>query len=296
MAIHPTAVVESGAVLGHNVEIGPFSYVANHTHIGDHCHLGSHVTILPYTTLGSGCQVHAGAVIGDLPQDLSFHPGDVSYVKIGQNTVLREGVTVNRGTKPGTVTTIGNDCLLMANSHVGHNCTLGDRVIMTNGSLAGGYVEIGDRAFISGNCMIHQFVRIGRLVMMSGGSAASKDVPPFCMTQSSATSTLMGLNSVGLRRAGVDGSDRKQIKDAFKLLFCSGLPTTTAIEKLQNPAPSPLVQELCEFIASSERGVCKFFKPVAHGAHMAPILSSNPASRSPQTIAPEAAEIIPHTL
>lgn len=270
MAIHPTAVVESGAVLGHNVEIGPFTYVASHTHISDNCILGPHVTILPYTTLGAGCQVHAGAVIGDLPQDLAFQ-GDVSYVKIGQNTVLREGVTVHRGTKPETVTTIGDDCLLMANSHVGHNCTVGNRVILTNGSLAGGYVEIGDRAFISGNCMIHQFVRIGRLVMMSGGSAASKDVPPFCMTQSSTTSTLMGLNNVGLRRAGIESSDRKQLKDAFKLLFYSGLPSTTAIEKLQHTAPSPLVQELCDFVATSERGVCKFFKsasrsPIENGA------------------------------
>ena len=260
MAIHPTAVVDAEASLGEEVEIGPFSYVAAHTRIGDRCRLGSHIAILPHTTLGEGCRVHAGAVIGGVPQDLAFQEQDVSYVAVGRNTVLREGVTIHRGTKAGSTTEVGSDCLLMANSHLGHNCRVGNRVIMANGALAGGYVEIGDRAFISGNAVIHQFVRIGRLAMVSGGCAATKDVPPFCTTQSCTTSTLMGLNTVGLRRADIGSEERENLRQAFKLLFCSKLALPTAIEKLQHSSDSPLVLEILAFIEASKRGVCKFFK------------------------------------
>ncbi|HEY9878906.1 MAG TPA: acyl-ACP--UDP-N-acetylglucosamine O-acyltransferase [Leptolyngbyaceae cyanobacterium] len=260
MAIHPTAVIEPGAKLGNQVEVGPFSYVARDTELGDGCQIGPRVTILPYTTLGQRCRVHAGAVLGDLPQDLSFK-NEVSYVKIGNDCVLREGVTVHRGTQAGSSTEVGTGCLLMANSHIGHNCKIGNQVIMANGALAAGHVQIGDRAFISGNCSIHQFVRVGRLVMMSGGSAAAKDVPPFCMTQSSTTNLLMGLNVVGLRRASIESNDRQQLKEAFRILFRSGLSYPTAVSKLRQQFDSPLINELCDFVETSNRGLCKFFRP-----------------------------------
>lgn len=261
MTIHPTACIEPGAVLGEQVQVGPFAYIAKDTHIGDHCVIGPHASILPYTTLGAGCHVHGGAVLGDLPQDLAFKPENISYVTIGERTVLREGVTVHRGTRAGTVTEVGDDCLFMANSHVGHNCKVGNRVIMANGALLGGYAQVGDRAFISGNCSVHQFARVGRLAMLSGNTAATKDVPPFCMTRSSSTSTLMGLNVVGLRRAGLTSQERQTLKDAFRILFRSGLMLSTATAQLRQTSDSPLVLELCEFIETSERGICKFFKP-----------------------------------
>ena len=257
--IHPTAVIEPGAKLGAEVTVGPFAYIANDTSLGPGCCIGPHVTIHPYTILESACCVHAGAVIGDLPQDLAFK-GDISFVKVGARTTLREGVTVHRGSGADTSTVVGEDCFLMANSHVGHNAVLGNRVIMANGALVGGYAEIGDRAFISGNCMIHQFTRVGRLAMLAGGAAAQKDIPPFCMTQSSATSILTGLNVVGLRRAGFSSTERQQLKAAFKLLFCSGLLVSTAVERLEASGPSAHVQELCDFIKASKRGVSKAFK------------------------------------
>lgn len=260
MPIHSTAVVEAGASLGTHVEVGPFSYIANHTSIGDGCQIGSHATILPYTTLGEGCQVHAGAVIGGSPQDFAFDDRNVSYTSIGRNCILREGVTIHRGTKPDSVTTIGNDCLLMANSHVGHNGRLGNRVIMANGALAAGYVEIGDRAFLSGNVAVHQFVRIGRIAMLGGGCTVTKDVPPFCMTQSSASNSILRLNQVGLQRAGLTSADLRILKQAFKLVFSSGLAIPTALDKLRQSLNSPLTDEWVTFIEQSERGICRRFR------------------------------------
>ena len=148
----------------------------------------------------------------------------------------------------------------MANSHVGHNCCIGNRVILANGALAGGYVEIGDRAFLSGNVAVHQFVRIGRLVMMAGGSTATKDIPPFCMTQSSASNVILRLNQVGLKRAGLTVEECRILKQAFKLLFASGLSTPTAINKLRHGFDSPLVEELASFVEQSQRGICRLFR------------------------------------
>jgi UDP-N-acetylglucosamine acyltransferase len=259
LKIHPTAVVELGAELGSNVEIGPFSYIDRDVQIGDNTVIGPHVTVLRYTTLGAGCRVHAGAVLGDLPQDLAFKH-QPSYVNIGENCVIREGVTIHRGTQPDSCTNVGEGCLLMANSHLAHNVKLGNQVIIANGALLAGYVEVGDRAFISGNCLVHQFTRIGRLAMMAGGSAVQKDVPPFCMTRSVSTNTIMGLNVVGLRRAGFTASDRRILQQGLNVLYRSGLNTSQAVEQLERDFNSELIQEWCQFIQDSKRGICKFFK------------------------------------
>jgi UDP-N-acetylglucosamine acyltransferase len=255
MKIHPSAIVEPGAQLGRDVEIGPFSYICNDVEIGDNCRLANHVTILPYTSIGSNCRIHSNAVLGDLPQDVAFKD-EPSYVKIGNDCHLREGVTIHRGTKPGTVTQVGNGCLLMAHSHLAHNVQIGNNVIVANGALIAGYAQVGDRAFISGNCMVHQFAKVGRFVMMAGGSATSRGVPPFCMTQPQSANTVMGLNSIGMRRAGISSADRLILKRAFKVLYKSDLLVPEAIAKLQAEFDHPLVTEMLEFIQSSERGIC----------------------------------------
>lgn len=258
MNIHPTAIVDQRAVLGANVKIGPFAVIDRDTEIGDDCVIGPHVVIHRYTSIGPGCRIHAGAVIGDLPQDLAFKPESVSYVRIGARCMIREGVTIHRGTRPESVTEIGDECFLMANSHVAHNVRLGRGVILVNGALLAGYVEVGDRAFISGNAVVHQFVRIGRLAMLGGQGAISKDLPPFCLGRSGAGNEVIGLNIVGLRRAGFEPATRQALKAAFKLLYLSNLNVSQAVERIRAEFTDPAVLELCEFVASSRRGICSF--------------------------------------
>jgi UDP-N-acetylglucosamine acyltransferase len=253
--IHPTAVVHDSARLGEGVRIGAFSFVDRDVTIGDGCRIGPHVVIHPRVELGPRCAVHAGAVLGDLPQDFAFQ--DVpSGVRIGAGCTLREGVTVHRGTKENTLTTTGEGCYLMANSHLAHNVTLGNRVIMANGSLLGGYVTVGDGVFISGNSAVHQFVRVGRLAMVGGLSAVSMDLPPFMTSKPSTLNRVVGLNTVGLRRAGVSPAERMDIRNAFSTLYSSGLNIRDALEDLRQNTPSPPVRELIEFVESSERGIC----------------------------------------
>jgi len=179
--IHPSAVIDPAADIGSNVTIGPHCVIERDTVIGDDCKLGPGVIVHPYVTLGPRCTVHAHAVIGDLPQDMAFDADCVSHVEIGPDNVLREYVTVHRGTKPDTVTRIGSGGYFMASSHVAHNCQIGDKVIFANGATLGGYVSVGEAAFLSGHVVVHQFCRVGRLTMLSGQSAASKDIPPFCI-------------------------------------------------------------------------------------------------------------------
>ena len=263
--IHPSAVVSPGAELGPGVEVGPFCYIEAGVAVGARSRLGPHVCLLSGTRLGSGCLVHAHAVLGDLPQDLTFNGGH-SRVEIGDDCVIREGVTVHRGTAPGTVTEVGTGSLLMANSHVGHNARVGQQVVLANGALLAGYSEVGDRAFISGNCLVHQYTRVGRLAMMSGGSAAQMDVPPFCITRSLAANTVMGLNVIGLRRAGFSPADRQALKQAFDLLYRAGLGVSAALATIEGLPANPAVLELLEFVRNSRRGICKLSREPDPGA------------------------------
>ena len=255
--IHPTACVHPGARFGANVQIGPFACIEDRVGIGDETIIGPHVTIFKYTTLGARCNVHSGAVIGDTPQDLAFKNVE-SYVSVGSGCVIREGVTIHRGTAANSTTQIGNDCYLMAFSHCAHNVKLGNNVIMANGSLLAGYVEVGDRAFISGNCAVHQFVRLGRLSILGGVCWLSKDVPPFCMARPVAYNRIGGLNVVGMRRAGMPPEARRQVKEAFDILYRSDLNTTQALEKIKATFTDGPALEISAFIESSKRGICRF--------------------------------------
>ncbi|MEI6808691.1 MAG: acyl-ACP--UDP-N-acetylglucosamine O-acyltransferase [bacterium] len=259
MSIHATAIVDKGAVIGSNVTIGPFACIEANTVIGDGTTIGPHVVIFQHSTIGAGCKIHAGVVIGDLPQDLSFKE-TVSHVRIGAGCTIREGVTIHRGTKSGSATEIGNECFLMANAHFAHNVKLGNSVIVANGVLCAGYVEVGDRAFISGNCAVHQFVKIGRLAMLGGLSAVSQDVPPFFITRPTSLNTIAACNVVGMRRAKFSSDERTQVRKAFSILYRSGLNVHQALQQIRSALNSAPVLELCEFIEQSKRGICGHVK------------------------------------
>jgi UDP-N-acetylglucosamine acyltransferase len=256
MSIHSTAVIEAGAELGEGVEVEPFAWVHSGVTLGDGCRIGPHAILYGGTTLGAGCTVHAGAVLGDTPQDLAFK-GGASYVRVGDRCTLREGVTIHRGTVEGTSTVVGDDCYLMAFSHLAHNVELGHRVIMANGSLLGGYVEVGEGCFIGGNAVVHQFCRVGRLAMLGGASGASQDVPPFCTIASVERNHLAGLNSVGLRRAGFTPAERSALKKAYANLFGSTGNLSAAVSETRAQFPGGPVAELCDFVETSKRGVCR---------------------------------------
>lgn len=256
MKLHPTALVDASAVLGEGVEIGPYAVIGPEVTLGAGTVIGPHVVIHRYTTLGADCRVHAHACLGDTPQDLAFKDAP-THVRIGDGVVLREGVTVHRGTKEGTATVVGDGCYLMANSHLAHNVKLGRKVILANGALLAGYVEVGDQVFISGNAAVHQFVRIGRLAMVGGESSISVDVPPFCTARTGAYNVLAGLNTVGLRRNGFPPEERLALRGAYRLLFRSGLPWPEALGQLQARFPAGPVQEWLAFIRASKRGICR---------------------------------------
>jgi UDP-N-acetylglucosamine acyltransferase len=218
--IHPTACVSAGAELGQNVAVGPFCVVEAGARIGDGTRLAAHVTVFGGVTIGGDCRLHPCAVIGDEPQDHGYR-NQPSFVRIGDRCVIREGVTVHRGTQEGSETRVGNDCFLMANSHVAHNVVVEDGVILANGALLAGHVHVGAYAFISGNCAIHQFCRVGTRAMMGGLSVLTQDLPPFMTLRTGALNTVVGTNVVGMRRGGMDAEARRAVKRAYDLLYRS---------------------------------------------------------------------------
>lgn len=240
--------------LGPGVEVGPFCVLEGKIRLGAGTRLISHVSIFGVTEMGSNNVVHPGAVIGDEPQDTSYRGGPRA-VRIGDRNVFREGVTVHRGSEQGEVTVLGNDGLLMANAHVGHDCRVGNSVILVNGALLGGWVEVGDGAFVSGNSVVHQYCRVGRLALLQGGSTASMDVTPFCIMNS--LNTLRGVNVVGLRRAGFSADAIASVHKAYAVLFGVRRNLKLAIERLvrQGGLLSAEVREMIEFIRTSKRGV-----------------------------------------
>jgi UDP-N-acetylglucosamine acyltransferase len=256
MAIHPTAIVSPKAELDASVEVGPHAIIGEHVKIGAGTRVWANACITGHTEIGRGNQIHMGAVIGHEPQDLKFDRNCRSYLRIGDRNVFREYCNVHRGTEPESATVIGNDCYLMATSHVGHNCVIGDGVIICNCALVAGYVHVGDRAFVSGGVVIHQSTRVGRLAMFSGNARVSMDVPPF--TLAAERNEVHALNLVGLRRAKVSRGAVSELKKLFQLFYLSGLNGTQALKEASADGAFTTTEgrEFVEFVRHSPNGIC----------------------------------------
>jgi UDP-N-acetylglucosamine acyltransferase len=248
-----TAIVSSDAKLGSNVIIGPYAVIERDTDIGDDCEIRAHVVVKRFTSIGAANTLHEGAVLGGEPQDVGY-VDCISYLLIGSNNRIREGVTIHRGTEPESVTSVGSGCFIMANAHVAHNCKVGDGVIIANNVALAGHVDVGDQVFISGGVVVHQFCRIGRLAMIGGNSKIVQDCLPF-VTTDGVPGRARGLNLIGLRRAGVKSSEIRTLKAAYRLLLRSGLPLESALARLTE-LDNPLVNELIDFVRASTRGFC----------------------------------------
>ena len=253
--IHPTAIIDSDVQIGEDVMIGPFSVVQKDVIIGNGTFIGSHVLIHSGTRLGKKCRVFKGAVIGTDPQDLKF-TGERTTIEIGDNTVIREFCTLNRGTTHRMKTEIGSNCLLMAYVHVAHDCLIGDNVILANAVNMAGHVTIEPFAAIGGMTPIHQFVKVGRNSFVGGGLRVSKDVPPFILAAGDPLK-YAGINRVGLTRRGFSDEALKEIRGAYKLIYRSGLNVSQALEKLKSQNSTPKLETIIQFIESSERGIIK---------------------------------------
>ena len=254
--IHSSAVVSESARLGENVTIGPYCVIGDEVEIGDGSIIGPHAVIEKGTSLGKECRVYQFASVGAPPQDLKFK-GERSYTVIGDRTTIREGATIHRATGEGNETRIGSDCLLMAYIHVAHNCTLGNHVIMSNLASCAGHAIVEDRVVIGGMAGVHQFVKIGRNAMVGGMSKLVQDVVPYTIVDGH-PAKVVGLNNVGISRAGIPLEARRLIKKAYKILYRSGLSLAEAIAVIEQEVDScEEVEHFLRFLRNAERGICR---------------------------------------
>jgi UDP-N-acetylglucosamine acyltransferase len=252
--IHPTAIVSPDAEIASDVEIGAFVIIGEGCTIDAGCVISPRATLERNVTLGRSVKVGIGSILGGAPQDLKY-AGEETTVEIDEGTVIREYVTVNRGTAHSFKTTVGENCLLMSYVHIGHDCRIGNSVILSNVVQLAGHVTIEDKAILSGLSAVHQFTRIGRHSFIGGMSRVSKDIPPFLKAVGNPV-RLYGLNTIGLQRSGMDDETIRELKRAYRLLFRSDLNVTQAIERAQTEIePLPEVKELIRFVEASERGV-----------------------------------------
>ncbi len=254
--IDPKAMVSPKAQLGESVKIGPYAVIGENVKIGPDCVVDSFAQILGYTELGKGCHIFPYAVVGNIPQDLKYK-GDKSFLIIGNNNRIREFVTINPGTDKETKTIIGSDNLIMAYSHIAHDCEIGDGNVFANSATLAGYVTVGNRTVIGGLVAIHQFCRLGDFSIIGGCSKVVQDIPPFSMCDGH-PAAICGLNLVGLKRAKFPSSTIRTLKKAFKIIFFENHLITQSRELVQKDLP-PLkeLEYLFEFISSSKRGVSK---------------------------------------
>ena len=255
--VHPTVVIEPGAELDDDVQIGPYAIIGADVRIGARTVVGSHTVLEGRVELGSSCGIGSHVLIGAPPQDLKYR-GEPTRVVIGDRTLVREFATVHRASTGGHgVTTVGRDCYLMAYAHVAHDCQLEEGVIMANQATLGGHVEIGRHAILSGLTAVHQFVRIGEYAFVGGCSGVNQDIPPYLKVQG-APAKPFGLNAVGLRRHGFSHEAIHALKEAYRIVFLSDLNTSQALERMEKELPSsPEVQRFIDFIKRSQRGISK---------------------------------------
>lgn len=256
--IQALSYIDPEAKVASNVVVDPFSVIHKNVEIGEGTWIGSNVTIFEGTIIGKNCRVFPGAVLGAIPQDLKFD-GEQTTVIIGDNTTIRECVTINRGTKDKFTTTIGNNCLLMAYTHIAHDCVVGNNVVIANGVQMAGHVTVEDNARIGGLSALHQFVKVGRHVMIEGGSMVSKDVPPF-VKAGRYPLAYEGINAVGMRRGGFTDEKINEIKDIYRILFVHNRNITKAMLIVEAELKITTERdEIMKFVKESERGVLKGF-------------------------------------
>jgi UDP-N-acetylglucosamine acyltransferase len=254
VAIHPSAIVSPSAQLGANVEIGPFAIVGEDCIIGDGCVIGARASLERYVVLGKRVKIGVGSVLGSDPQDLKFR-GERTTVEIGDNTVVREYSTINRGTSQSFKTTVGPNSFIMSYVHLAHDCHIGEGVVLANMVQLAGHVTVEDRVIVSGVTAVHQFTRIGRNSIVGGCSRVSKDVPPFVKAVGNPMK-LYGLNTIGLQRNGFSPGTILELKRAYRLLFRSDLNIGQAIERVATEVERlPEVVQLVQFVEASQRGV-----------------------------------------
>lgn len=253
--IHQTAIVHPNAEIQHNVEIGPYAVIGENVVVGEGTKIYPHVVIDGWTTIGKNCKIFSGASIGSPPQDIKFK-NEKSYVIIGDETTIRECVTINSPVGSEQVTKVGSGVFMMAYSHVAHNCIVGDHVVMANCATLAGHVTVGNRAIIGGLSGVHQFVQIGDLVMIGGMTKITQDIPPYLLVDGN-PAQIHGINRVGLMRNGFSEESRREIKKIFKLLYRSNLNLTQARESLKEMEPTAEVKRFLEFLEEkSKRGIC----------------------------------------
>ncbi|HOJ51960.1 MAG TPA: acyl-ACP--UDP-N-acetylglucosamine O-acyltransferase [Syntrophales bacterium] len=257
MTIHPTAVIAPDAVIGEDVEIGPYTIIGPRVSIGRGTKVGPHVVIEGLTEIGENCRIMQFAAIGAPPQDLKFQ-GEETKVIIGNNNTIREFVTIHRSTKADIgVTIMGDNNLIMAYCHIAHNCKLGNNIIMSNGVNLAGHIEVEDFATIGGMTGIHQFAKIGAHCMIGGCSAVTKDVPPYCLASGN-HARLYGLNLIGLKRRNFSPQVIQALKDAYRLVFRSALILEEAIARVRAEVlDTPEIRHFISFIENSKRGICR---------------------------------------
>ncbi|HEY3372188.1 MAG TPA: acyl-ACP--UDP-N-acetylglucosamine O-acyltransferase [Prolixibacteraceae bacterium] len=256
----PLAYVHPEAIIAENVIIEPFATIYQDVIIGEGTKIGSNVSIMPGVRIGKNCQIFPGAVIGAVPQDLKFR-GEYSTVEIGDNTTIREFVTINRGTSAKGKTVVGSNCLLMAYVHVAHDCIVGNNVILVNNTQLAGEVIVDDYAILGGMVAVHQFVRVGSHVMISGGSLVRKDVPPFIKAGREPLS-YVGINSIGLRRRNFSNEKIREVQEIYRYIYQKGLNISQAVEIIEAEMPaSPERDEVLLFIKDSKRGIIRGYMP-----------------------------------
>ncbi len=260
---HTLKQVHPNAIIGENVKIGPFVTIEEDVVIGQGTEIGPNVCILNGTRLGRNCKIFPGAIIGSIPQDLKFQ-GENSFLEIGDNVIIREYSTINRGTRANYRTVIGSNTLIMAYCHVAHDCIIGEGCVLANCVNLAGHIKIGPKTVLGGLTAVHQFVRIGDHVMVGGGSLVRKDVPPYVKAAREPLS-YAGVNSIGLRRRGFTNEQIHNIQDIYRILYIKGFNTTQAVEKIENVfGATPERDNILQFIRDANRGIIKGLRQHSH--------------------------------